>query len=65
MFFFFDRERSVYFQTQNLQIRATEVFKDSKGIPQNVFPNILISMPPENFTPHCQSGFPLKLLSCS
>ena len=62
---FFDRDIPVYFQTRNLQILATEVFKDSKGIPRNVFPNILIPMPPENFTPHCQSGFPLKLQSCS
>ena len=34
--------------------------KDSKLIAPNVFPNILIIMPLENFSPHYQSGFQLN-----
>ena len=39
---FFNREGSVSIQTRDLQILATEIFKDSKGTAWNVFPNILI-----------------------
>ena len=34
--------------------------KDSKLIAPNVFSNILILMPLENFSPHYQSGFQLN-----
>ena len=33
------------------------IFKDSKGIAQNVFTDILISICPENFSLQYQSGF--------
>ena len=54
------KHRPVSIQTRNLQIFACEIFKNSKGIAPNVFPNILISMRPENFSPHYQSGFQLN-----
>ena len=31
---------------------ASNIFKNSKGIAPNAFPNILISMSPENISPH-------------
>ena len=43
-----------------MQIFASEIFKDSKGIAPKVFPNILTSMPPESLSPHDQSGFQLN-----
>ena len=43
-----------------MQIFACEIFKDSKAIAPNVFPNILISIPPVNYSPHYQSGFHLN-----
>ena len=58
--YFFDKGRSVSIQTRNLQILATEILKDSKGIAQDVFANILSSMPPENFSSDCQPGFQMK-----
>ena len=47
------------FRILNLRI-VSKIFKDSKGIPPNVFANILTSMSPKNFDPHYQSGFPLN-----
>ena len=49
---FFDRGRSVSIQTHYIQIIAAEIFKTSKGITRNVFANALISISPENLTPH-------------
>ena len=57
---FFYRGRSVSVQTCILRIFANEIFEDTKGIAPNVFPNILISVPPDNFSPHYQSCFQLK-----
>ena len=54
---FNNRNRSVSIQTRNLRILPTETFKYLKDIAQNVFANILISSPHENFSPHYQSGF--------
>ena len=50
-------DSSVSIQTRNLQIFASEAFKDSEGHNPNVFLYILITMPPENFSPHYQFGF--------
>ena len=50
---FFDREC-------NFRIFASKIFNNSKGIAPNVFANISISMPPENFSSHYQSGFQLN-----
>ena len=58
--FFRYRHRSVSVEMQNLRILATEIFKDSKGTARDVFGNILISVPPENFSLHYQSGFQLN-----
>ena len=57
---FFERDRSVYIQIGNSRILAKEILKDSEGITRNKFGNILISMPPENFSSHYQSGFHLN-----
>ena len=57
---FFDRDRSVSIQTHNMRIIASEIFKDSKGIAPNLFPNILIPMLHDNLSPHYQSGFQLN-----
>ena len=54
---FFYRDRSVSIETFNLQIFASETFKDSKRHNPNIFLYILITMHPENFSPHYQSGF--------
>ena len=43
-----------------MQIFASENFKDRRGIAPNVFVNISISVSPENFSPHYQSGFQLN-----
>ena len=42
--YYFYRDRSVSIKTHNLRIFASEIFKESKEIDPNVFPNILISL---------------------
>ena len=46
----FDRDRSDFIHTRNLQTLTTEIFKDSKDIAPNVCTNILTSMPYANVT---------------
>ena len=53
-------KETVSVQTRNLKVLAKEILKDSKGIARNIFAKILISMPPENFSLHYQSGFHLN-----
>ena len=54
------RDGSVSIQTRNLRVFLSEIFKDSKGIAPNVFPNILIPIPPESSSSNYRSGFQLK-----
>lgn len=53
-------KETVSVQTRNLKVLAKEILNKSKGIARNIFAKILISMPPENFSPHYQSGFHLN-----
>ena len=57
---FFCRNKSVSIQIRNLRIFASQISKVSKVIAPNLFLKILISMPPENFSPHYQFGFQLN-----
>ena len=54
------RDGSVSIQTRNLRVFLSEIFKDSKGIAPNVFPNILIPIPSESSSSYYRSGFQLK-----
>ena len=51
----FSIETSVSSQFRILWIFATETLKDSKGIPWNLFANVLILMPPKSLSLHYHS----------
>ena len=57
---FFCRDRYVSIKPAICKFLPVKFSKHSKLIAPNVFPNILILMPLENFSPHYQSGFQLN-----